>query len=420
MIDCAVIGAGQAGLATSFHLSRLDIEHVVLERGRVGETWHARWDSFHLNTPNWCTQLPGLDVSNLDPDAFAPRAEIVQLLAGYATHIAARVEAAEVTALRVGTDGFELVLGGDALAVRSVVVATGAFQQPLTFRATADTPPGVTHMHTSAYRNPSDLPDGAVLIVGSGQSGCEIGLELLETGRGVHLALGRCGWFPRRYRGRELMRWIVDTGAADDPPDVLPTPAARVAGNVVVSGSRGGRDCSALVLERAGAQLYGRFEGFRSGRAAFASDLDASLEFARTWEATLARRCDAWAEATGMELPPARPEAARPHRDHDPTELELGREGVTTVLWAGGFRPAFSWIDLPIFDELGFPLASRGVSDVPGLGFVGLPWLHTRKSPLLLGVGDDAGHVAEAIAAHLDGSPWPPQLRRYPVPPRPP
>ena len=405
MIDCAVIGAGQAGLATSYHLSRLGVEHVVLERGRVGETWHVRWDSFHLNTPNWCTQLPGLDLSDLDPDAFAPRTEIVDLLAGYASHIDAPVETAQVIGLRVGTDGFELDLADDALAARSVVVATGAFQQPLTFRATADTPRGVTEMHTSAYRNPSDLPDGAVLVVGSGQSGCEIGLELLEAGRGVHLALGRCGWFPRRYRGRELMRWIVDTGAADDRPDVLPTPAARVAGNVVVSGSRGGRDCNALVLERSGAKLYGRFEGFRSGRAVFASDLDASLEFARTWEATLARRCDTWAEEAGIELPPAVPKAARPHRDHDPTELVLGRERVTTVLWAGGFRPAFSWIDLPIFDELGFPRTSRGVTEVPGLGFVGLPWLHARKSPLLLGVGEDAGHVAKAIAAHVAGSP---------------
>ena len=240
-----------------------------------------------------------------------------------------------------------------------------------------------------------------MLIVGSGQSGCEIGLELLESGRTVHLALGRCGWFPRRYRGRELMRWIVDVGAADETPDVLPTPAARVAGNVAVSGTRGGRDSNALVLEQAGARLYGRFEGFRSGRAVFASDLDASLEFARTWEANLARRCDEWAEAAGLELPPAAPEAERPRRDHDPTELVLGREGVTSVLWAGGFRPAFSWIDLPIFDDLGFPRATRGVTDVPGLAFVGLPWLHTRKSPLLLGVGEDAGHVAEAMAAYL-------------------
>jgi putative flavoprotein involved in K+ transport len=404
VIDCAVIGAGQAGLATSYHLSRLGVEHVVLERGRVAETWHVRWDSFHLNTPNWCTQLPGLDLQDLDPDAFAPRAEIVELLAGYATRIGAPVETAEVTGLRVAADGFELELADAALAARSVVVATGAFQQPLSFRATADSPAGVAHMHTSAYRNPGDLPEGGVLIVGSGQSGCEIGLELLETGRDVHLALGRCGWFPRRYRGRELMRWIVDTGAAEDTADVLPSPAARVAGNVVVSGSRGGRDCNALVLERAGARLYGRFEGFRSRRAVFASDLDASLDFARTWEANLARRCDEWAEAAGVELPPPEPEPTRPHRDHDPTELVLGRDGVTTVLWAGGFRPAFSWIGLPIFDELGFPRAARGVSELPGLAFVGLPWLHARKSPLLLGVGEDAGHVAEAIAAHLGGA----------------
>jgi putative flavoprotein involved in K+ transport len=185
---------------------------------------------------------------------------------------------------------------------------------------------------------------------------------------------------------------------------VLPSSAARVAGNVVVSGSQGGRDCNALVLERAGARLFGRFQGFESGRAVFASDVDASLEFARTWEANLARRCDAWAEAAGVELPPAEPADPRPHRDHDPTELVLGRDGVTTVLWAGGFRPAFSWIDLPIFDELGFPRASRGVSEVSGLVFVGLPWLHARKSPLLLGVGEDAGHVAEAVAAHLGGA----------------
>jgi putative flavoprotein involved in K+ transport len=401
MIDCAVIGAGQAGLATSYHLSRLGVEHVVLERGRVGESWHARWDSFHLNTPNWCTQLPGLDLSGMDPDAFAPRAEIVELLAGYAGRIAAPVETAEVTGLRASAGGFELELTDAALAARSVVVATGAFQQPLSFRATADTPAGITDMHTSAYGKPGDLPEGGVLIVGSGQSGCEIGLELLETGRDVHLALGRCGWFPRRYRGRELMRWIVDTGAAEDTPDVLPSPAARVAGNVVVSGSQGGRDCNALVLERAGARLYGRFEGFRSGRAVFASDLDASLDFARTWEANLARRCDEWAVAAGVELPTAEPEAARPHREHDPTELVLGKDGVTTVLWAGGFRPAFSWIELPIFDELGFPHAARGVSDIPGLVFVGLPWLHARNSPLLPGIGEDAAHVAEAVAAHL-------------------
>jgi putative flavoprotein involved in K+ transport len=400
VIDCAVIGAGQAGLATSYHLSRLGVEHVVLERGRVGETWRtARWDSFHLNTPNWCTQLPGLDLSGADPDAFAPLGEVVELLAGYADAIEAPVQNAAVTALRSSRGAFALELAGATLAARSIVVATGAFQQPL---ATAGDPPaGVVQLHTSAYWTPGDLPEGGVLIVGSGQSGCEIGLELLETGREVHVAVGRCGWFPRRYRGRELMRWMVDVGAADETMESLPTPAARIAGNVAVSGSRGGRDCNALVLEQAGARLYGRFEGFDAGRAVFAPTLEEGLEFGRTWERNLARRCDEWAAATGVELPPPVAEAERPVRGHDPTELALDREGVAAVLWAGGFRPDFSWIDFPIFDELGFPHAARGVSDVPGLAFVGLPWLHTRKSPLLLGVGDDAAHVASAVADHL-------------------
>jgi len=408
VIDCDVIGAGQAGLATSYHLSRIGVEHLVLERGRVAETWRgARWDSFHLNTPNWCTQLPGLDLSGADPDAFAPRDEVVRMFEGYADDIGAPVRTGDVTALRSQSGAFSLELADDTLAARSVVVATGAFQQPLANRASNDTPHGVLQMHTSTYRKPGDLPDGGVLIVGSGQSGCEIGLELIEGGRDVHLAVGRCGWFPRRYRGRELMRWMVDVGVAEETPEVLPTPAARVAGNVVVSGSRGGRDCNALVLERAGARLYGRFEGFEDGRAHFASDLEDSLEFGRTFEANLSRRCDAWVEATGTALPPAVAEAERPARDHDPTELELDREGVKTVLWAGGFRPAFSWIELPILDELGFPRATRGVSEVPGLAFVGLPWLYKRKSPLLLGVGEDAAFVADAVAAHLAGESQP-------------
>jgi putative flavoprotein involved in K+ transport len=402
VLECVVIGAGQAGLATSFHLNALGVEHLVLERGRVGETWRtSRWDSFCLNTPNWCTKLPGLHTPGDDPDAFAPLYEVVDMLSSYADGISAPVRTAEVTKLAKVRAGFELALADDVLTARSVVVASGAFQQPLSHPAAGDVPPSILQLHTSAYRSPDELPEGGILIVGSGQSGCEIGMELLESGRAVHLAVGRCGWMARRYRGRELMRWLVDIGATDETPDVLPSPAARVAGNVVVSGTHGGRDCSALVLERAGARLYGRFEGIESGRVVFVDDLEASLEFGRTFERNLAQRCDEWAESVGLELPPARPQAERPLRTHDPRELVLEREGVRSVLWAGGFRPAFSWIDLPIFDELGFPRTTRGVTDVPGLAFVGLPWLHTRKSPLLLGVGEDAEYVAHAIAARL-------------------
>ncbi len=403
MLHCAVIGAGQAGLSASYHLSARGIEHVVLERGSVADTWRtARWDSFCLNTPNWCTQLPGLTLSAADPDAFASRAEVVDLLERYADDIGAPVRTGHVTALRSRDGTFELELADDVLEARSVVVATGAFQQPLANPASSELPASAVQMHTSAYRDPDQLPEGGVLIVGSGQSGCEIGLELLETGRDVHLAVGRCGWFPRRYRGRELMRWMVDVGLADETPDVLASPAARVGGNVSVSGANGGRDCSPLVLELAGARLYGRLAGVAAGDVVFAPNLDEGLEFGRTFERNLATRCDEWAKAEGLDLAAAVPEAERPPRDHDPTRLELGRERVTSVLWAGGYRPAFSWVELPIFDELGFPRARRGVTDVPGLAFVGLPWLHTRKSPLLLGVGADAGHVADAIAAYLE------------------
>jgi putative flavoprotein involved in K+ transport len=257
-------------------------------------------------------------------------------------------------------------------------------------------------MHTASYRNPGGLPDGGVLVVGSGQSGCEIGYELLEAGRSVHLAVGRCGWAPRRYRGRELMRWMVDVGAMDESSKALPSPKARFAGNVAVSGSQGGRDCNPIVLQAMGARLHGRFLGFDGGRARFEADLDASLEFGATFERDWCRRFDDYASAAGLDLPehPTRPPGAT---DAGGTELALDREGVTTVLWAGGFRPAFQWIGAPVFDELGFPRTRRGVTEVPGLTFVGLPWLHTRKSPLLLGVGDDTAHVADAVAAHLEG-----------------
>jgi putative flavoprotein involved in K+ transport len=403
VFDCVVIGAGQAGLASSYFLRRLGVEHVVLERGRVVETWRAaRWDSFCLNTPNWCTQIPEIDLFG-EPDSFAPLADVITTLTDYAEKIRAPIRTAEVTSLRARGGSFELTLADGTLSARSVVVATGAFQQPTAHPAAADLPAGIVHLHTAAYRNPGELPEGGVLVVGSGQSGCEIGLELLEAGRTVHLAVGRCGWAPRRYRGRELMRWMIDVGAMNETSEVLPSPRARLAGNVAVSGSDGGRDCNPLVLEAAGARLHGRFLGFEGRRAFFKADLDASLEFGAAFERDLCRRFDEYAEAAGLDLP-EHPLRAREGSTHGASELELKlkREGVTTVLWAGGFRPAFSWIDISVFDELGFPRARRGVTDTRGLYFVGLPWLHTRKSPLFLGVGDDAAHIADAIVAHLE------------------
>ena len=400
MLDAVVIGAGQAGLSASYHLGRLGVDHVVLERGRVGETWRrARWDSFCLNTPNWCTRLPGLDPPG-PSDSFAPLADVIAMLTAYAEQSKAPIRSAEVTRLSLSDGVFELSLADDVIRTRTVIVATGAFQQPLAHPAASDEPSGCIHMHTAAYRNPSQLPDGGVLVVGSGQSGCEIALELIESGRDVHLAVGRCGWAPRRYRGRELLRWMVDVGAMDETSDVLPASRARLAGNVAVSGSRGGRDCNPLVVEAAGGKLHGRYLGFDGSRALFEDDLESSIEFGMKFERDLCQRWDDYADAAGLDLPHHPLSVWEAHAGE--TEISLKREGITTVLWAGGFRPDFGWIDIDVFDELGFPRAVRGVTDVPGLGFVGLPWLHTRKSPLLLGVGEDAGHVAAASARHLE------------------
>jgi putative flavoprotein involved in K+ transport len=401
VVKCVVIGAGQAGLASSYHLTRLGVEHVVFERGEVAQTWRvARWDGFHLNTPNWATQLPGLGASDADPDVFAPLAEVIALLEKYAVEIDAPVQSGvEVAALRRTAAGFELDVDGDSVQARTVVVTTGSFQQPTTFPAKG--PSGVLQLHTSAYRRAGDLPEGGVLVVGSGQSGCEIAQELLEAGRSVHLSVGRCPWAPRRHRGRELIRWLVDVGMMDDRVDTLPTPAARLAGNVTVSGAHGGIDCNPLLLQAAGAHLHGRLTGFRDGRAVFADDLAENLEKGLTFERDLRQRFDDYARAAGLDLPQHIPVEQEPHEPRSSTELVIDAEGITTILWANGFRPAFGWIDIPVFDEFGFPRARRGVTDVPGLTFVGLPWLHTRRSPLLLGVGDDAGHVAQAVVAAL-------------------
>jgi len=402
VIDCAVIGAGQAGLATSYHLSLLGVEHIVLERGQVAETWRsARWDGFHLNTPNWGTQLPGLPMPGDDPDAFAGRDEVIETLEGYAGRIAAPIqEHAEVAALRRSGGGFELEAGGETLLTRSVIVASGAFQQP-TGPPEAGLPSGLLSMHTSAYRRPGQLPAGNVLVVGSGQSGCEIAQELLDDGRGVHVAVGRCPWFPRRYRGVELIRWLVDVGLMDETIDTLPNPRARLAGNVTVSGARGGVDTSPLVIEAAGATLHGHLQEIAGDQAIFEDDLDENIARSLEWERDLRARCDSYARDVGLDLPEHSPQPEGRATSSAATELHLEEAGIGTVLWANGYRPAFGWVELPIFDELGFPRACRGITDVPGLAFVGLPWLYKRRSPLLLGVGADAEHITGVIANQI-------------------
>jgi len=398
-VDTVVVGAGQAGLATSYFLARDHHSHLVLERGRVGERWRSeRWDAFVLNTPNWAQRLPGFHYAGPEPDAFAPRAEVVEYLEDYARSFAAPVrEHAEVTAVRRTADGFTVELGDDAVASRNVVVAAGAYQRPRADTLSELLPPDVQQLHTREYRSPDQLADGAVLIVGGGQSGCQIADELLGAGRRVFLSVGRCPWFPRRDRGRELVHWLLDTGMADETMEALPSPAARLMCNPPVSGNDGGHDCNPRWLAARGAVLLGRVAGVSGHTVRIAEGLTESLAFGDEFLATFRRRVDDCVAATGLDVPEREPETPAPPPPAI-EELDLRREDVTTVLWANGFRPDHAWVEGVEVDAQGWPVQDRGASPVPGLYFVGLHWLHKRKSSLYLGVGEDAEHVAAAIA----------------------
>ena len=396
--ETIVIGAGQAGLATSYFLNARGIEHVVLERGRVGETWRSeRWDGFYLNTPNWTLRLPGFEYAGPEPDAFASLAEIIAGLEAYARSFAAPVrEGVEVTAVRPDRSGLFVETTAGASRAANVIVAAGAYQRPTPTPLSAAMPPGLRQLHTSEYRRPSQLPEGAVVIVGSGQSGCQIAEELLAAGRRVYLAVGRCPWLPRRYRGRELMHWMADTGLADETLDKLPSPAARLLCNIPVSGNDGGHDCNPRWLARRGAVLLGRIQGVDGWTLRIGPGLAETLTAGDEFVAAFRKRVDDYVAASGVATADPEPPDAR-----EPvpvlTELDLREAAVGTILWANGFRPDYRWIQGIEIDEQGWPVHQRGVSPLPGLYFVGMHWLHKRKSALLYGVGEDAAYIVDHI-----------------------
>jgi putative flavoprotein involved in K+ transport len=397
-VETVVIGAGQAGLAASHWLTQHDREHVVLERGRVGETWRSqRWDGFVLNTPNWGQQLPGFHYAGVEPDAFAPLPEVIEYLEEYAQSFGAPVrERVDVSHVR-GRDGrFHVVTTEGELDARNVVVAAGAYQSPTPSTLSDRISTRVLQLHTRDYKRPDQLPDGGVLIVGSGQSGCQIADELLDAGRSVYISVGRCPWLPRRYRGRELLHWLLETGLADDPVETLPSPAARLTCNPPVSGNDGGHDCNPRWLVERGASLLGRVEAIEGEVVRLGDGLEQSLASGDEFVANYKRRVDEYARSSGLDLPPPEPEEVR-EPVPSPSELRLSEAGITAVLWANGYRPDHTWIEGLDADEEGWPVQRHGVAALPGLYFVGIHWLRKRKSSLFCGVGEDAEHVVSQL-----------------------
>ena len=398
--DTIVIGAGQAGLALSCLLSEAGVAHVVLERGRVGETWRGRWDSFCLVTPNWTVQLPAHPYDGDDPDGFMLRDEVVAYMERYAAACAAPVrEGVDVASLRRERDGgFLLETSAGPLRARTVVLATGAYQRPHRPAAAATLPASVQQLDVEGYRNPAGLAPGAVLVVGSGQSGCQIAEELHEAGRDVYLACGRAPWAPRRIGDRDLLWWALETGFLDGEASALPNPAARLSGNILATGRDGGHDLHLRTLRRLGVTLLGRFLGAEGHVARFAADLGDSVAWGDQRHAEfmgLVRRL-----AAERGLP--QPEIAEPEPFAAGAAEQLDLRALEAVVFTAGYRPDYaSWVDCPgAFDDLGFPIHEDGASTAAdGLYFVGTHFLRKRKSSLLAGVGEDAAIVARAIAA---------------------
>ncbi len=395
--DTAIIGGGQAGLAASHCLTQRNIPHLVLERHRIAERWRTeRWDSLRFQFPNWSIRLPGLDYQGNDPDGFAHRDDIVRLLETYAARIAAPVRTgANVTALRPTPTGFALETQAGTITARNVIVATGPYQQPAIPPA-ADGLPDASHVPASAYRNPGGLPPGGVLIVGSGASGIQIAEELLLAGRPTYLAVGPHRRVPRRYRTRDIIWWINALGLDDQ----IATPASAARPPLLISGAYGGRTIDLRALATQGMTLLGRLDSARDGTATFAPDLAANLANGDESFQAFLRTANAHADTIGLppeHLPPSPSPGIAPI-----TSLNLRAEGINTVIWATGYRYDFTWIEADIFQN-GAPVHRRGVTAVPGLYFLGLPFLHKTKSSFLSGVADDAAHLADQIAQHATG-----------------
>ena len=395
--DVVVIGAGQAGLSVSHELSAAGVDHVVLERGHVGETWRGRWDTFCLVTPNWTVRLPGGAYAGDDPDGFMPRDAIVAHLESYARSFNAPIrEGVTVTALQPTGDGFAMSTSEGELRSKTVVVTTGAYQKAYRPAAAATLPPGLYAIDAEKYRNAAALPPGKVLVVGSGQTGCQIAEELFEAGRDVFLACGRAPWISRRLGGRDFVSWLVETPFFDLTLGDLPSPAARLVANPQATGHGGGHDLHYRALQRLGVNLLGHFIGADSTRLHFANDLAESVAFgdARYADACVLIRksCEGRGMASPDLPPPSLFNAAAP------PSVDLA--GFGAVIFTSGFRPDYrSWIHADdAFDGLGFPITNDGRSTVvPGLYFCGVHFLRKRKSSIFLGVGEDAAIVARSI-----------------------
>lgn len=404
--DVIIIGAGQGGLSVSYYLRQAGMEHVVVDRGGVAHAWSAnRWDSFCLVTPNWTVNLPGRPYAGDEPNGFMARDVFVEYMKDWAAGFGAPVLGGiDVSHVRRAGDRFELETSGGPMRARQVVVATATYQHPKMPKVAAQAPADIRQLHAEAYKNPSQAADGAVLVVGSGQTGCQIVEDMLRAGREVYLCVARTGRLPRRYRGQDCLHWQREMGLLERTPDMLDAPERRFDGDPHLTGRDGGATVSLHDFHRRGVTLLGRLERFGGDVAHFRDDLAENLAFSDRYAADFRRKVDDFIAARGYAAPPpaasemageptpGAPQIAAPER------LDLRAAGIRTIIWATGFTYDFSWIEGLDTDSCGYPVTDRGRSSIPGLYFCGLNWMTKRKSGILYGVDEDAQEVARLLS----------------------
>jgi putative flavoprotein involved in K+ transport len=395
MIDVVVVGAGPAGLAASVALAGRGIEHVVLERDRVAGTWRdQRWDSFRLNTAGWMNAMLGGQA----PDAYAGGPEVVGRLERLAAGCPVR-EGVRVARLAPAGDGWTVATDDGGLEARTVVVATGDQNLPRVPALGRRLPGRVAQVHTAGYRDPGQLPDGTVLVVGSAQSGCQIAEDLLAGGRRVVLATSPAGRVPFRYRGREAIEWLTEAGFMDQRPRDLPDPAAMRAAPPIIAPGHG---LSLPALARAGATLAGRPVAVEGERVAFDDSVAANVAAGDAFAARARATIDELIRRRDLDAPPPEPDEHDAHVDLDPpAAIDLRAEEVGAVVWCTGFTGDFSWLDPALVGADGQPRHRDGAAPAPGLWYLGLRWLRRRCSAILLGFPGDAAWVAGEAEAHL-------------------
>jgi putative flavoprotein involved in K+ transport len=396
-----IIGGGQAGLSMSYQLKKRGIDHVVLEQHRVGHEWRERrWDSFCLVTPNWQCTLPGFPYKGAAPFGFMKKDEVVRYIEDYAASFDPPVlEGVRVSSLRRGPGaGYECATSAGDFSADQVVVAVGGYHVPNMPRIAERFPADVQQMHSSDYKNPESLPDGAVLVVGSGQSGCQIAEDLHLAGRRVHLCVGSAPRTARRYRGKDVVEWLDAMGYYSMPVHEHPLKErVRAKANHYVTGRDGGRDIDLRKFAAEGMRLWGRLSRVNGSTLEFADDLKRNLDQADVVAESIKDTIDKYIEAHSVAAPVDERYRAVWQPDPSATSLDLVEQGIRSVIWSVGFRPDYRFVEVPVFDGHGYPSHQRGVTTAPGLYFLGLPWLYTWGSGRLSGVALDSEYLADRI-----------------------